>query len=136
VRGKRGWPMTKNVLLRVMSVVAIVLMTFHLADDIVRGFESGGTFDLIAFPILAGWLYGALVLGERRSGCVIMLVGALVGLLAPVLHMTARGIGPEIGNSGGGFFFAWTMIALGASALFSVVLALRALWSMRRTRGE
>lgn len=104
--------MTKNLLLKVMSVLSIALMTFHLADDIVRGFESGGAFDLIAFPILAVWLYGTLVLGDRRSGCVIMLVGALLGLAAPVLHMTGTRMG-EMAASSGGFFFIWTMIALG-----------------------
>ena len=45
----------------------------------------------------------------------------------------ASGIASGIANSSGGFFFVWTLIALGVTALFSVVLSARGLWSLRRT---
>jgi hypothetical protein len=123
--------MKENLLLAITSLLSILFMTFHLADDIVRGFEKGGVATLLALPVLVIWLYGALVLAERRSGHVIMLLGSLLGMLVPVLHMTGQRIG-EIARSSGGFFFIWTLIALGVTALTSVILSVRGLWSLRR----
>ena len=40
--------------------------------------------------------------------------------------------GSRIANSSGAFFFVWTLIALGVTALFSVILSVRGLWSLRR----
>jgi hypothetical protein len=122
--------MKPNIMLIIASVLSILLMTFHLTDDIVRGMEPGTLFDLIAVPILVAWLYGTLVLAERRSGYVIILLGSLLGLLVPVIHMKGRGVGvgSHIANSSGAFFFIWTLIALGVTALFSVILSARALW--------
>jgi hypothetical protein len=125
--------MKQNLLLTIASLLSILFMTFHLADDIVRGFETGGVANLIAVPILVVWLYGALVFAGRRSGYVIILLASLLGLLVPILHMTGKGVGGEIAKSSGGFFFIWTMIALGVTALISVVLSVRGLWGLRRT---
>ena len=118
-------------MLTISSFLSILLMTFHLADDIVRGMENGGVSTLVAVPILVVWLYGTLVLAERRSGYVIILLGSLLGLAVPVIHMmgTGVGVGSSIANSSGAFFFVWTLLALGVTALFSVILSLRGLWS-------
>ena len=124
--------MKQNLLLTIASLLSILFVTFHLTDDIVRGFEKAGVSNLIAVPILVVWLYGTLVLAERRSGYVIILLGSLLGLLVPVLHMRGAHYG-EIAQSPGGFFFVWTMIALGVTALISVILSVRGLWSLRRT---
>jgi hypothetical protein len=127
-----------NVMLTVASLLAILFFTFHLTGDIVRGFEKGGASNLTAVPIFVVWLYGTLVLAERRSGYVIILLGSLLGLAVPVLHMMGKGVGGEIANSSGGFFFVWTIIALGVTALFSVILSVRGLWTLpwRRPRGQ
>jgi len=119
------------------SLLSVLFVTFHLTDDIVRGMEEGGTSNLIVIPILVVWLYGALVLGERRSGHVIILLGSLLGLLVPVIHMKGKGVGGDIAKSSGGFFFIWTLIALGVTALFSVILSARGLWNLQwRTSRE
>jgi hypothetical protein len=125
--------MKQNLLLTITSLLSILFMTIHVADDIVRGFDKGGVSILIALPILVVWLYGALVLAERRSGYVIMLLGSLLGLAVPFLHMTGKGVGGEFAKSSGAFFFIWTLIALGVTALISVILSVRGLWSLRRT---
>ena len=126
--------MKQSTMLTIASLLSILLFTFHLADDIVRGFEKGGVWNLTAVPIFVVWLYGTLVLAERRSGYVVVLLGSLLGLAAPVLHMTGRGVGAgsRIAESSGAFFFIWTLIALGVTALFSVILSMRGLWSLRR----
>jgi hypothetical protein len=122
--------MKPNVFLTIASLLSILLLTFHLSDDIVRGMEKGGISNLVAVPILVVWLYGTLVLAERRSGYVIILLGSFLGLGIPIIHMKGAGIGAQIAKApNGGFFFAWTMIALGVTALFSVILSARGLWS-------
>lgn len=126
--------MKRNVTLTVASLLSVLFFTFHLTDDIVRGFEKGGLWNLTALPIFVVWLFGTLVLAERRSGYVIVLLGSLLGLAVPILHMMGKGVGVggPIAKSSGAFFFIWTIIALGVTALFSIILSARGLWSLRR----
>ncbi len=126
--------MKPNVMLMIASLLSIILMIFHTTDDIVRGMEPGTLFDLIVVPILVVWLYGTLVLRERRSGNIIILVASLLGLVVPVIHMKGAGVGGTIAKSSGGYFFIWTLIALGVTSLFSVLLSARSLW--KQLRGE
>jgi hypothetical protein len=124
--------MKENVMLTITSLLSILLFTLHLADDIARGFEKGGLSNLTAVPIFVVWLYGTLVLAERRSGYIIILLASLLGMGVPVIHMMGKGVGVASGiaNSSGGFFFIWTLIAVGMTTLFSVILSVRALWSL------
>ena len=124
--------MKHNVMLTITSLLSILFMTFHLTDDIIRGMASGQVSNLFGVLILVVWLYGTLVLAERRSGYVIILLASLLVLGVPVIHMKGKGVGAasNIANSSGGFFFVWTLIALGVTALFSVILSARGLWSL------
>jgi hypothetical protein len=128
--------MKNNVMLTITSLLSILFMTFHLTDDIVRGFEKGGASNLTAVPIFVVWLYGTPVLAERRSGYIIILLGSLLGLGVPVIHMMGKGVGVggNIAKSSGAFFFVWTLIALGVTALFSVILSVRGLWGLQWRR--
>ena len=121
--------MKHNVVLTIASLLSILFVTLHTADDIVRGMEPGTLFDLIVVPILVVWLYGTLVLAERLSGYVIVLLGSLLGLVVPIIHMKGAGVGGAIAKSSGGFFFIWTLLALGVTALFSVILSACGLWA-------
>jgi len=126
--------MKHNTMLTIASLLSILFGTFHLTDDIIRGWLSGTAINLTAVPICVVWLYGTLVLAERRSGYVIMLLASLFSLVIPVLHMMGKGVmhGSRVANSSGAFFFIWTLIAVGVTALFSAVLSVRGLWSLRR----
>ena len=130
--------MKQNVALTIASLLSILFMTFHLTDDIVRGMEPGTLSNLIALPILVVQLYGTLVLAGKRSGYVIIILASLLELVVPVVHMKGAGIGGPIANSNGAFFFIWTLLALGVTALFSVILSARALWEHlpRRTDAQ
>lgn len=124
--------MKHSVMLTIASLLSILLFSFHLTDDIVRGFEPGGINNLVGGSlIMVVWLYGALVLAERRSGYVIMLLGSLLSFGVAILHMKGKGVGiaSGIAQSSGGFRFIWMLIALGVTGLFSVILAARGLWS-------
>jgi hypothetical protein len=123
-----------NIALTVASLLSVVFVTLHQADDIVRGMEKGDFSNLIIVPILVIWLYGTLELSERRSGYVIILLGSLLGAVVPVVHFRGTGgvAGGEIAKSSGSLFFVWTQIALGVTAVFSVILSVRGLWKLRR----
>jgi len=120
--------MKQNVTLTIASLLSVLFMTLHLAGDIVLGMEPGTLSDLIALPILVVQMYGTLVLAGKRSGYVIILLVSLLEVLVPVIHMKGAGVGGEIAKSNGGFFFIWTLLALGVTALFSVILSARGLW--------
>jgi hypothetical protein len=125
----------QNLLLTVASLLSILFFTFHLTDDIVRGFEPGGFSNLTAVPIIVVWLYGTLVLAGRRSGYVIVLVLSFLSLGILFLHTRGAGlVGGRIANSSGIFFWVFTLLALGVTSLFSVVLSARGLWGLRRGR--
>jgi len=123
--------MKENVILTIASLLSILFATFHMADDVDRGMSPGGLLNLLVVAICVVWLYGTLVLAGRRSGYVIILLASLLMMVVPVVHM--RGVGVGFGTKrSGGFFFVWTLLALGVSALFSVILSARGLWSLRR----
>ena len=127
--------MKHSVMITIASLLSILLFTVHLADDIVRGMEPGKLMNLTAVPTFVLWLYGTLVLFERRSGYIITLLGGLFSLVVPLAHMRGKGVGVagRLANSSGHFFFVWTLIAIGVTGLFSAVLSARGLWSLRRS---
>ena len=129
--------MTRNVTLTITSLLSILFMTFHLTDDIVRGIEPGRISTLVGVLILAVWLYGTLVLAGRPSGYVIILLGSILGSGVPVVHMMGTGlVGGRLANSSGVFFWVWTLIALGVTAVFSAFLSARGLWRLQRGRSR
>jgi len=124
--------MKQNLVLTIASLLSILFGTFHLADDIDRGMSPGGLPNLFAVGICVVWLYGTVVLAGRRSGyIIIILIASLLLMGVPVIHLRGPGVGFGTTRSGG-FFFIWTLLAIGVTALFSVILSVRGLWSLRR----
>jgi hypothetical protein len=95
--------MKRNAILVVTSLLSILLLTLHITDDIVRGISKAESSNT-ALLVLVVLLYGTLVLPERRSGHVIMLLVGLLAAAMPVMHMRGKHYG-EIAQSAGGFFF-------------------------------
>ena len=91
--------MKPNILLVVTSMLSILLISFHIAEDIVLGFTGGGLSNLIAIAVLVAYLCGALLWSERRLGLIILLLGSLVAVVIPVVHMTGAGRCPPVGGS-------------------------------------
>jgi len=123
--------MKENDMLTVSSLLSIVLTTFHLAGDYSLGIEKTGKAIFVVVPIVVVFLYGALVLADRWPRYIVILLGSLLGLYAVYIHAQSARIA-EIAQSSGGNFFIWTLIALGASSLFSVILSARGMWSLLR----
>ena len=122
--------MKHNTMLTVASLLSLLFLTLHITDDIVRGISKAESSNT-ALLVLAVFLYGTLVLPERRSGHVIMLLIGLFAAAMPVMHMRGAHYG-EIAQSAGGFFFVWTLWAPGGLGGFTFILSARGLWSLRR----
>lgn len=122
--------MNNNGVLKITSLLSLLLLTLHVTDDIVRGISKAESSN-IALVVLVILLYGTLVLAERAWGYVIMFVVGFFAALNPVMHMRGAHY-PEIAASPGGFFFVWTLWALGAFGGVTMILAVRGLWSLRR----
>ena len=121
--------MKHNAMLTITSLLSILFLSFHLTDEVARGLEPGGVQNYTGVLILVVWLYGTLALAGRRSGTIIVLLGSILGAGIPLLHMTGSGlVGGRIAGSSGIFFWVWTLLALGVTALFSVILSVRGLW--------
>lgn len=76
--------MKPSLLLTITSLLSILFLKFHLTDDIVRGFEKGGLSNLVGGVLISVvWLYGTVVLAERRSGYIVMFLGSVFSLVVP-----------------------------------------------------
>ena len=131
--------MKRNLVLPIASLLSILLASFHLVDDIAYGSEKAAASNLLIVVILAVWLFGTLMLSERRAGHIIMLIGSLLGLTIFFTHLTGEGglAGVEIGIRSGAFFFVWTLVALAVLSLLSLALSAQGLWRLlRRPKSE
>ncbi|HXI03010.1 MAG TPA: hypothetical protein VNI57_07510 [Candidatus Saccharimonadales bacterium] len=120
--------MKNDVALRVMSLLSLLFMTFHLTHDVIRQAEGAVKYP-IPVVIFALWLYGTLMLPGRVWGYVIMFLGGLSGAGMIVLHSP----GLVVGKSGG-FFFVWTLFALSTTGWVTMILSARGLWGLARSR--
>jgi len=125
--------MKSNATLTITSLLAVLFVTFHLSDEITRGMEPGRLNMAIPVLILGGWVYAALVLSGRRSGKIILLLGAIIGIGIPVLHMSGPTglVSSRIANSRAAFFWVWQNFTMGVVSSCSLILAVRGLWSTR-----
>jgi hypothetical protein len=129
--------MKHNLMLTITSLLTILFITLHLTSDTIHakvGTPEAGGSTLVAVPILVIWLYGTLMLAERRSGYIIMLVGSLLGMMMPVAHVMGAGgiFHGQIAKYSPAFLFVWTLHMLGVLGMFSLILSVRGLWSLRR----
>ena len=126
--------MKHSTMLTVASLLTLLFLTLHITDDIVRGISKAESSNT-ALLVLAVFLYGTLVLPERRSGHVITLIIGLIAAAMPVMHMRGPHYG-ETATSPGGFFFVWVLWVLGGLGGFTVILSARGLWDLRRKRPQ
>ena len=127
--------MKRNNVLIIMSLLAIILLSLHLTDDIVYGTDRSPALNVVAIAILVIWLYGTLVLAARRSGHAIMLLGSVAGMLVFTVHVSRTGgLAGTLAESSRAFFFVWTLLALAVTSVFSAILSALGLWNLRRSK--
>lgn len=115
--------MTRKHMLLGTSLLSILLLSFHLTQDALHvrpGTWDAGTGNLVVVLILLVYLIGTVLLAERRSGQIIMLLGAVFAIGMPVLHFTGRAEWSRYGS--GAFLFVWCLLALGVTGAFSAML--------------
>jgi hypothetical protein len=122
--------MKRNVTLTVVSLLSLLFLTFHMTHDVIRQAEGANTYPIPVF-VFALWLYGTLMLSDRVSGYVIMLIGGLFAAAMIIVHSN----GIVVGKSGG-FFFVWTLFALSTTGWVTMILSARALWTTWRSRRQ
>jgi hypothetical protein len=119
--------MKRHVMLMITSLVSAVLLSLHISQDIVFGFDRAGLNHLIGVGIILVIVCGTLLLPHRRLGRVIMLLGGIMSAAMLPLHMR-HGLRPEFLQANGALLFIWTLYLLGVLGLFSIILAVLELW--------
>jgi hypothetical protein len=128
--------MKENILLRITSLLSLFFVSVHIAYDVVYGFEKGGAEIIITLPVFAIWLYATLVVNERKWAYVIILMGSLLGLVVPIVHMSGSGLAKQVADHSrefGGFFFVWTTITLGITSIVSIILSVSGLLKRKQS---
>ncbi len=112
-------------LLVTCSLLSVVLLSLHIAQDIVLGLDRAGLNHLVGVAILLVVVCGAVLLREHVVGRVIMLLGGVMAAGMLPLHMR-NGLRPEFLDRPGVLLFVWTLYLLGVLGAFTVVLAVLA----------
>lgn len=122
--------MHQNNLLSATSLLSVLLLALHISQDIVFGLDRAGLNHLVGVAILLAVVCGAVLLRERTSGKVIMLLGGVMAAAMLPLHMR-HGLRPEFLERSGALLFIWTLYLLGVTGAFTVILAIKALLPRR-----
>ena len=121
-------------LLTVLSLLAVVLVAMHIADDYVHGFDRGVVNNPYGILILGAWSSCVLLLRDHQIGRVVILLGGLVTLVVPIMHLNGRGYGDEFLKADGALRFIWTLYLLGTIGVVIVIAAIREMLSARSSQ--
>jgi len=117
--------MKHKELLTVLSLLAIVLVAMHIADDYVHGFDRRVVNNPYAILILVAWSSSVLLLRDRLIGRVVILLGGLLAIVIPIIHLNGRGYGDEFLRTDGALRFIWTLYMLGTIGGVIIIGAIR-----------
>lgn len=125
--------MKQKDLLTVLSLLAIVLTTMHLADDVVHGFDQHPVASPYPVLIFVVWALGVLLARDRVVGRVTMLLGGLIALAMPIIHLNGRGFGEDYLKADGALRFIWTLYLLGTVGAVIIIGAIREMMTRAKT---
>ena len=128
--------MKQKDLLTVLSLIAIVLTTMHVADDYVHGFDLHVVDNPYGIVIFVVWSSGVLLLRDRLVGRVIVLLGGVIAIGMPIIHLHGRGYGAEFLKVDGALRFIWTLYLLGTIGALIIIGAVREMVSLRSARAS
>lgn len=114
--------MTHQRLLVRTSLLSVLLLTLHLAEDAYHsppGTIEAGWGNLTGILLLTLMLTGPALIPELRSGRLIMVFVALAAIGMPALHFSNNGNRSRYSDA---LLFIWCLIALGVNGLFSLML--------------
>lgn len=127
--------MKRNDLLAQMSLISLLLVSIHVPDDYVHGFDKHVVDNPYAILIFVAWGCGLLLLRERLLGRIILLLGGVIAVAMPIMHLNGH-YPPDFAASDGAFRFIWTLYALGTTGSLTVILAMRELLGRRSSHGS
>ena len=78
------------------------------------------------------WVSSTLLWRDRVGGKVMLLLGGLLPIGMPVIHLNGRGYGGDFAKADAAFRFIWTLYALGVLGVAIVMLSIRELLELRR----
>lgn len=122
--------MKRNDLLAQMSLISLLLVSIHMPDDYVHGLDMHVVSSPYPILIFVVWGCGLLLLRERLIGRIILLLGGVVAVAMPIIHLNGH-FPPDFATSDGAFRFVWTLYLLGTVGSLTVILALRELFAGR-----
>ena len=122
--------MKTNDLLAQMSLISLVLVSVHVSDDYMHGLDKHVVDNPYGILVFVVWACGLLFFRERLVGRIILLLGGLVAVAMPIIHLNGR-YPSDFAASDGAFRFVWTLYASGTTGSLTVILALRELFSRR-----
>jgi hypothetical protein len=125
--------MNRHAALIVLSLLNALFFALHLTGDIMFGMEKGGQEILVGVLIMAVYLYGTVGLPNRLASYIVMLLGGLASAGLPVIHTLNRPLGERFAHLPGGFWFIWTLLTVGATGAVAFVLAIQAIWGLRKS---
>lgn len=128
--------MKQKDLLTVLSLIAIVLTSMHVADDYVHAFDVHVVDNPYGILIFVVWASGVLLLRDRLAGRVIMLLGGLIAIAMPIMHLNGRGYGVEFLKVDGALRFIWTLYLLGTIGALIIIGSIREMVSLRSARAS
>lgn len=117
----------------VMAMLNMLLLTLHLGQDIVYGFEPGNLINLATVLVASVWLYATVALAGRQAGYALLLLISFVAPIIPIVHMSGNGVGEDIARSTAGVPFTWTLLALGAVGSVTFLMSMHGLWRLKRS---
>jgi hypothetical protein len=119
--------MKRHAMLMVTSLLSAVLLTLHISQDIVFGFDRAGLNHLVGVAIILVIVCGTLLFPRHGLGRVIMLLGGVMSAGMLPLHMR-HGLRPEFLQTSGALLFVWTLYLLGVMGFFAIIVAALELW--------
>ena len=122
--------MSKPDLLAAMSLTSLVLLSVHVADDYIQGFDKhvvNNPYGILFFVVVG---CGIFLFRERVIGQVILLLGGVVAIAMPIMHLNGH-FPADFARADGAFRFIWTLYAIGTIGALTVILAARELFTRR-----
>lgn len=123
--------MNRGTLLTTASLLAAVLLSLHISQDIILGLDKAGINHLVGVALILAIACGALLLPHRRVGKVLMLLGGAMAAAMLPLHMR-NGLRPELLQADGATLFVTTLYLLGVTGFFTIIVAALELWKPSR----
>jgi hypothetical protein len=125
----------QRVMLTTTSLLSVLFLSLHFTSDFIHNqgeLSLQGLF--ITALILVVILVGTLVLAERRSGHLLMLLGSLGALGMPVLHLWREGAAARAMVRPDAFIFVWALVCLAVTGIFGAILSVNGLVGLMRAR--